>query len=67
MFLLIGALSVSISWIIFRHEPFSWILQDILGFSFCVTALKTLHMPNLKVNTHDVFYVSVRFSLFRIS
>ncbi|XP_064487429.1 signal peptide peptidase-like 2A [Ornithodoros turicata] len=48
-FLLGGALALSISWIIFRHDKISWILQNILGFCFCVSAMKALRMPNLKV------------------
>ena len=28
---------------------YAWVIQDILGFAFCINVMKTVHIPNLKV------------------
>ena len=66
---LLGAfcLSLSITWFIFRHSSWAWILQDIIGFFFCIFTISELHLPNFKLLTllligfcvYDVFMVYI--------
>ncbi|KAG1681275.1 Signal peptide peptidase-like 2B [Nymphon striatum] len=61
------AVPLSIWWYITRHESYSWIYQDILGFCFIVTALRNIRMPNMKIITfilvllfvYDIFFVFI--------
>lgn len=54
-------------WAVYRKENFSWILQDILGASFCVVMIKTIRLPSFKISTimlmlffvYDIFYVFI--------
>lgn len=59
--------AVSIFWVINRKASYAWILQDILGFMFCVHMIKQLRLPNFKITAsilslffiYDVFYVFI--------
>lgn len=65
--LIIFAISVSVSWVVLRHHPQSWILQDLLGVAFSINMLKTLRLPNLMICSvllvllffYDIFFVFV--------
>ena len=56
-----------IVWVVYRNENFAWVLQDILGFSFCVLMIKTIKISSYKISTvllmlffvYDVFYVFI--------
>lgn len=60
-------LSLSITWFIFRHSSWAWILQDIIGYFFCIFTISELHLPNFKLLTlllvgfcvYDVFMVYI--------
>ena len=60
-------LSLSVTWFIFRHSSWAWILQDIIGFFFCIFTISELHLPNFKLLTlllvgfcvYDVFMVYI--------
>ncbi|KAH7951082.1 hypothetical protein HPB52_004713 [Rhipicephalus sanguineus] len=43
------SVGVAFSFVVIRHNPKSWLLQDALGIIFCVYMIKTLRMPNLMV------------------
>ena len=59
--------SLSITWAIFRKEPYAWVVQDILGCSFCIFMIKTIQLNSFKISTillmlffvYDVFYVFI--------
>ncbi|XP_029839430.2 signal peptide peptidase-like 2A [Ixodes scapularis] len=65
--LIIFAISVSVTWVVLRHHPQSWILQDLLGVAFSINMLKTLRMPNLMICSvllillffYDIFFVFI--------
>ncbi|XP_077525320.1 signal peptide peptidase-like 2B [Amblyomma americanum] len=65
--LIIFAISVSVTWVVLRHHPQSWILQDLLGVAFSINMLKTLRLPNLMICSvllvllffYDIFFVFV--------
>ena len=65
--LLLASYTVSVSWFVYRHSWFNWILMDILGASFCMYAIKSVGLPNLTVSSsllsffffYDVFYVFI--------
>lgn len=65
--LIVFAISVSVTWVVLRHHPQSWILQDILGVAFSINMLKTLRLPNLMICTvllvllffYDIFFVFI--------
>ncbi|XP_052828559.1 signal peptide peptidase-like 2A [Octopus bimaculoides] len=46
--LLMLGFAAGITWLVLRHKPYSWILQDILGVLFCINVLKNLRIPSLK-------------------
>uniref|UniRef100_A0A0B7AK20 PA domain-containing protein n=1 Tax=Arion vulgaris TaxID=1028688 RepID=A0A0B7AK20_9EUPU len=65
--LLMPCLTISIFWAIQRHATYAWILQDLLGATFCINIIHTLRLPNLKVIAillilllvYDVFFVFI--------
>lgn len=38
---------------------FGWVMQDILGTSFCINAMRTIRLPNLKVRTYSPLLVNI--------
>lgn len=50
--LIVLSVSVAFSFVVIRHHPKSWLLQDALGIIFCIYMIKTLRMPNLMVIGH---------------
>lgn len=40
---------LAITWLIFRKEQWSWILQDALSIGLILSVLQSLRLPNLKV------------------
>ena len=67
VFLLVISFSVSITWMVFRHSWFSWILMDILGAAFCTFGIRSIALPNLTISSsllslfflYDIFYVFI--------
>lgn len=66
--LLLFCIGLSVTWAVFRNEDsWAWILQNILGISFCLNFIKTLKMPNFKscvillglLLLYDVFFVFI--------
>ncbi|KAH7422244.1 hypothetical protein KP509_13G098800 [Ceratopteris richardii] len=62
-------------WAIYRHLPFAWIAQDILGIALIITVLQIIRLPNIKVATvlltcaftYDIFWVFMSPKLFHES
>ena len=58
---------VPIMWAVYRKAWFSWILQDILGFTLCVVGIKGLTIGSYKSSTiilifwflYDIFFVFI--------
>ena len=48
-------------------SSYAWVLQDILGISFCISLIRSIRLPNLKVCTillvllllYDIFFVFI--------
>lgn len=67
LMLIVFAISLSVTWVVLRHHPQSWILQDLLGVAFSINMLKTLRMPNLMICSvllvllffYDIFFVFI--------
>ncbi|CAB3995958.1 signal peptide peptidase-like 2B isoform X1 [Paramuricea clavata] len=61
------SLGIAIWWVIVRNESYGWVLQDILGVLFCISLLKNLRLPSLKICSlllillliYDVFFVFI--------
>eukprot|EP00043_Microstomoeca_roanoka_P029763 m.23096 g.23096 ORF g.23096 m.23096 type:complete len:641 (+) comp9430_c0_seq1:136-2058(+) len=61
------AWSLGIWWFVVRHATYAWVLQDLLGLAFMVSALQTLRLPSFRVATallsafllYDVFFVFI--------
>ncbi|XP_064469175.1 signal peptide peptidase-like 2A isoform X2 [Ornithodoros turicata] len=61
------AVLVSGTWVVFRHHPLAWVLQDMLGVAFSINMLKTLRLPSFMIITvlltmlffYDIFFVFV--------
>ena len=43
-------LAVGVTWAVFRNAQYAWILQDVLGVTFCIQLMKTIRLPNLMVS-----------------
>ena len=65
---LIVSIGLPIWWFVCRHNHlYAWILQDILGFVFCVNMLRTLRLPSFKICVllmvtlffYDIFFVFI--------
>ncbi|XP_027058274.1 signal peptide peptidase-like 2B [Pocillopora damicornis] len=60
-------LAIAIWWGIERNKSYAWILQDILGISFCISLMRVIRLPSLKVCTlllvllliYDAFFVYI--------
>ncbi|XP_026565626.1 signal peptide peptidase-like 2A isoform X2 [Pseudonaja textilis] len=68
VFLFLCCVALSVTWAVFRNnESWAWILQNILGISFCLNFIRTLKMPNFKscvillglLLLYDVFFVFI--------
>lgn len=63
-----GSLVKTISLVIdFFFCSYAWVLQDILGITFCISLIRNIRLPNLKVCTillvllliYDIFFVFI--------
>lgn len=69
------AVAISLWFFLERQSDYSWVLQDIISFAFCVMILKVAQLPNLKVSTvllsmaffYDIFFVFISPLLFQKS
>lgn len=67
--LIIIALSIALPlyWLFTRHKIYSWIIQDILAFLFCVYMLRTIRLPSFRICFYllsilffyDIFFVFI--------
>jgi len=69
------AMAVSLWFFLERQSDYSWVLQDIMSFAFCVMILQVAQLPNIKVSTvllsmafcYDIFFVFISPLLFQKS
>ena len=67
IFLFLLCVGVSLVWFVFRKTAWAWILQDLMGFSFCIFLIKLIRLPNFKISVvllllffaYDIFYVFI--------
>lgn len=67
LLLLAVCFGVGIFWGFERHAPYAWVIQDILGYAFCINVMKSVGVPNMKVCTvllvllfvYDIFFVFI--------
>merc|ERR1719290_679235 len=67
LLLLLVCLGTAATWLVFRKEDWSWILQDFLGIMFSINMLKVLRLPSLRICTillsalffYDIFFVFI--------
>lgn len=60
-------LAIAIWWGIERNKSYAWILQDVLGISFCISLIRIIRLQSLKVCTlllvllliYDAFFVYI--------
>jgi len=65
--LLLLCVGLSAFWVVIRNESYAWILQDFLGVCFCISLIKTIRLPNLKISAillialllYDIFFVFI--------
>ncbi|KAF7488522.1 Signal peptide peptidase-like 2A [Sarcoptes scabiei] len=65
--LLLLSFFVPIFWFVRRFHPEAWLLQDFLGFVFCINTLRMLRLPSMKICTYlssilffyDIFFVFI--------
>ncbi|XP_077564440.1 signal peptide peptidase-like 2B [Haemaphysalis longicornis] len=54
LLLIVFSVAVSFSFVVFRNESWSWILQGVLGTIFSVYMIKTIRMPSLqRIHPHN--------------
>lgn len=68
MIIAVISIIVPAYWFAVRHQfDGAWIIQDFLGFFFCVNMLRTLRLPSLRICTYllsilflyDIFFVFI--------
>lgn len=67
LILLMPCVTLAVFWAVQRHEPYAWVLQDILGACFCVYLITELRVLPLKIISimlplmliYDVFFVFI--------
>eukprot|EP00795_Rhopilema_esculentum_P003813 gene3813-15101_t len=67
LFVLALSAALTIWWIVERHASYSWVLQDILGVCFCISLIKLIKLPSLKISAlllvallvYDIFFVFI--------
>lgn len=60
-------ITIAIFWAVERHASYAWIIQDIMGTTFCIIILRVLRLPSLKILTfmmillfcYDIFFVFI--------
>lgn len=65
--LLFVSAGLVIWWVVERHSSYAWIIQDFLGVCFCVSLIKLIKLPNLKISAillvallvYDIFFVFI--------
>ncbi|KAH3716201.1 signal peptide peptidase-like 2B isoform X1 [Dreissena polymorpha] len=58
---------LAVFWAVMRHAPFAWVIQDILGYAFCINVMRTVFVPNIKICSimlimlfiYDIFFVFI--------
>lgn len=66
------SLLVNVTWVVFRHASWSWVLQDLLGVALMIFILRTLRVTDMKVACvllplcflYDVFWVFIQPMIF---
>lgn len=61
------AVTLVVIWYVYRHEDWSWVLQDILGAAICITIASVYRLGNMRVITfillgfflYDIFFVFI--------
>ena len=72
---LVPSVIVSATWFFFRHENWSWCLQDLIAISFVLHLLCSVRLPNIKVSCvllillflYDIFWVFLSGYFFKTS
>lgn len=67
MLLLAFSVTVAVTWVSVRKQPYSWWLQDLLGVCFSINMLRTIRLPSYKICLvlltllffYDIFFVFV--------
>lgn len=67
LILILFCMAMAIWWGIERNKSYAWVLQDILGIAFCISLIRNIRLPNLKVCTillvllliYDIFFVFI--------
>lgn len=68
-------LTLSIIWVVFRHESWAWVLQNMLSICILMMIQKVVRLPNIKVSSillvtaflYDIFWVFISPLLFSSS
>ncbi|TMW68221.1 hypothetical protein Poli38472_007893 [Pythium oligandrum] len=69
------ATAIAVTWFVFRHHNFAWVLQDFFGVCLCILFLRTIRLPNLKIAAfllvlvfcYDIFMVFISPYIFKES
>lgn len=67
LILLALCVALAVFWAVMRHAPYAWVIQDILGYAFCINVMRTVFVPNIKICTimlimlfiYDIFFVFI--------
>jgi len=47
--LCMACFGIAIVWFIFRHSDWAWILQDLIGYFFCIFVITELRIPSFQI------------------
>eukprot|EP00164_Ancoracysta_twista_P000972 GFYU01001272.1.p1 GENE.GFYU01001272.1~~GFYU01001272.1.p1 ORF type:complete len:537 (+),score=140.17 GFYU01001272.1:178-1788(+) len=67
--------TLSVVWVVYRHENWAWVLQDFMAVPLCMVIVKTIRLPSLRTATlllvlaflYDIFWVFLSPMLFKKS
>jgi len=62
VFAIVVSMGLGISWAVCRHYPWSWILQDIIGFCFCIECVSEIRVSK----GANVYLLQIAFCLYDI-
>ncbi|CAG5096361.1 Oidioi.mRNA.OKI2018_I69.XSR.g14581.t2.cds [Oikopleura dioica] len=62
VFAIIVSMGLGITWAVCRHYPWSWILQDIIGFCFCIECVSEIRVSK----GANVYLLQIAFCLYDI-
>eukprot|EP00300_Choanocystis_sp_HF-7_P036768 c52682_g1_i1.p1 GENE.c52682_g1_i1~~c52682_g1_i1.p1 ORF type:complete len:521 (-),score=123.91 c52682_g1_i1:79-1608(-) len=68
-----ASITLAVLFVVYRHSPFAWVMQDVMGISLCLMFFKSFRFPNMKTSSvllvlafvYDIFFVFITPAIFK--